>query len=442
VFNGLESFVNAATGRIDMRDGAVGDTLNVFGAYSGTAGSRLLLDANNQTRLADVLITGAATGSTTLDVTLLAPPVFDLVGTLVVDASTGTSSTAFALGTVSQSNPYVRIGLLFDAPNNNFLLVGLPDQPVFESVMTGEALINFWYNSADAVTAQLDTARDGGTPNGGNSYLAGGGRFGGWVQLRTGNIERDASQSFTSGGTTSVFDVSYNQDFEGVQAGLDYQSGGTIIGITFGAERSNVEFDASLNGLDMDGMNVGAYVAFQSGGFFFNALGKVDWVNVDADPAPGLGASFDATAWGVRGVAGYRFNAGHAFVEPAVSLSWVNVDIDQYVSGAATVTFDDIHSFRGSAGIRVGGDLPVGAHTTFSPYVGVAAIDEFEGNVQNNFTLGNSIFLDQAAPGTFGELSAGATLRSGNFEAFVRGEYDFVGDRDGIQGRAGVRIRF
>ena len=166
--------------------------------------------------------------------TLLAPPVFDLVGTLVVDASTGTSSTAFTLGAVSQSNPYVRLGLLFDAPNNNFLLVGLPDQPVFESIMAGEAFLNFWYNSADAVTAQLQAARDALLPPPGTSYLAGGGRFGGWVQLRAGKIERDASQSFTSGGTTTVFDTSYDQDFEGVQAGLDYQSGGAILGITFG----------------------------------------------------------------------------------------------------------------------------------------------------------------------------------------------------------------
>jgi len=442
VFNGLESFVNAATGRIDMRDGAVGDTLNVFGAYSGTAGSRLLLDANNQNRTADVLITGAATGSTALDVVLLAPPVLDLVGTLVVDASTGTSSTAFTLGSISQSTPYVRLGLLFDAPNNNFLLVGLPDQPVFESVMTGEALINFWYNSADAVSAQLEAARDGGTPNGGTSNLAGGGRFGGWVQLRAGELERDASQSFTSGGTTTVFNTSYDQDFEGIQAGLDYQSGGTILGITFGAERSEVDFDASLNGLDMDGMNVGVYAAFQSGGFFFNALGKVDWVNVEANPGPGLATEFDATAWGLRGVAGYRFTTGRAFIEPAVSLSWVNVDIDDYTSGGASVSFDDIHSFRGTAGIRIGGDFQVGAHSTLSPYVGVAAVEEFEGDVRNNFTLGNSIILEQSAPGTFGELSAGATLRSGNVEAFVRGEFDFVGDRDGVQGRAGIRIRF
>ena len=133
---------------------------------------------------------------------------------------------------------------------------------------------------------------------------------------------------------------------------------------------------------------------------------------------------------------------GRAFVEPAVSLSWVNVDIDDYTSGGATVAFDDIHSFRGAAGIRFGGDFQAGPHSTLSPYIGIAAVDEFEGNVRNTFTLGQTIGLEQDAPGTFGELSAGATLRSGSVEAFVRGELDFGGERDGLQGRAGVRIRF
>ena len=439
VFAGLETFNN--TGRVDMRDSAVGDTLNVTGAYVGSGASRLQLDANNQIRVADVLITGAATGSTTLDVNLVAPPVFDLIGTLVVDASTGTSSTAFTLGAVSQSNPYVRLGLLFDAPNNNFLLVAGPDQPVFESVMTGEALINFWYNSADAVTSQLDTTRDGNNaPSGGN--LAGGGRFGGWVQLRAGNVERDASQSFTSGGSTTVFNTSFDQDFQGVQGGLDYQAGNTIFGITFGLERSEVDFDASLNGLDMDGMNFGVYAAFSSGSFFFNALGKVDWVDVDAEIGGGIATQFDATAWGLRGNAGFHFNMGRAFIEPALSLSWVNVDIDNYTSAGASVAFDDIESFRGALGVRFGGDFQVGPHSTLSPYVGIAGVEEFQGDVQNNFTLGNSIFLNEEGPGTFGELSAGATLRSGSVEAFVRGELDFGGERDGIEGRAGIRIRF
>ena len=144
----------------------------------------------------------------------------------------------------------------------------------------------------------------------------------------------------------------------------------------------------------------------------------------------------------MRGNAGFHFNFGRAFIEPGVSLSWVGVNIDDYTVAGATVSFDNIHSLRGSAGIRFGGDLDVGTGSTLSPYIGIQAVDEFEGKVRNTFTLGQTIALEQDGPGTFGELSGGMTLRSGSVEAFVRGDVDFGGHRDGLSGRAGVRIRF
>src|SRR5205085_6865124 len=165
--------------------------------------------------------------------------------------------------------------------------------------------------------------RDGLVPLGTvqTSNLAGNGRFGGWVQALGGNINRDASQSFSNGGNTSVFDTSYEQDYKGVQAGLDWQDGGTIIGVSFGYAKSDVDFDVTLNSIGLDGYNVGAYAAFQSRGFFFNAIAKVDWVDVNSVPGAGLRAEFDATAWGFRGTAGYRFHSGNVYFEPSVTLS-------------------------------------------------------------------------------------------------------------------------
>jgi outer membrane autotransporter protein len=118
------------------------------------------------------------------------------------------------------------------------------------------------------------------------------------------------------------------------------------------------------------------------------------------------------------------------------------VNIDDYMSSGASISFDNIHSLRGAAGFRIGGDFPTGHGATISPYVGIQAIDEFSGNVRNTFTLGQTIGLEQDAPGTFGEASGGLTLRSGMLEAFARGEVDFGAHRDGVTGRAGVRFRF
>jgi hypothetical protein len=442
VLAALEQFNNS--GLVEMRDGAVGDTLNVTGAFTGSGASRLGVDSNISNNTSDVLITGVSSGSTILDVTLIGAPVFNLTGTLVVDATAGTSATAFTLASTATSSLWVKLNLLFDAPNNNFLLVGLPDQPVFESVMTGEMMLDFWYTSADAITAQLEAARDGLVPNGGTNVgnLAGGGRFGGWVQVLAGKRERDATQSFTNGGNTTVFDTSYEQDFQGIQGGLDYQSGGAIIGLSFGAGRSEADFDATFNGLKIDGMNLAAYAAFTSGSFFINGLAKVDWANVESFPGAGLSARFDATAWGLRANLGFRFElGGHMFAEPSASLSWVNVDIDDYSVAGATVAFDDITSLRGVAGLRIGGEFPSG-NGTFTPFVGLHAIEEFDGDVRNNFTLGTTIGILQDAPGTFGEASAGLNYSTGRLEAFIRGELDFGGETEGLSGRAGVRLRF
>jgi hypothetical protein len=368
--------------------------------------------------------------------------VFNLVGTLVVDATAGTSPTAFTLSSTATSSPYVKLNLLFDAPNNNFLLVGLPDQPVFETVEQGQMLIDFWYQSADAVSGQIEGAHDGVPPplGGTTSHLAGGGRFGGWVQGLVGDIHRDTSQTFTGGGGTTVFDTSYRQNFDGIQGGLDYQAGGAIVGVTFGVGRSNARFNTTFDELHIDGTNVGLYAAFNSGAFFFNAIGKVDWANVDSHPGMGISTSFDATAWGVRGTAGFHFG-DRVFAEPTVSLSWVNVDIDDYVSNGASVTFDNIHSLRGAAGVRFGARLPAG-RGTFTPFIGIQAVDEFRGDVRSNFTLGTTIGLEQDAPGTFGEVTGGLNFSTGRLEAFVRGELDFGSERDGLAGRAGLRLRF
>jgi len=359
----------------------------------------------------------------------------------VLDGAAGTSANALTLSGTTTANPIVHLGLVFDAPNNNFLLVALPNQPVFETTMTGENILNLWYDSADAVTAQLQAARDGVVLPGTNS-LAGNGRFGGWVQLIATRLTRDTSLTFNGPPVPTIVNTSYDQEMWGVQGGLDYQSGGTILGVTFGYEKSDVMFDASFDRLNLRDYNVGAYAAFQSGIFYANALGKIDWTDANSHPGSGLSARFNATSWGLRGNAGLHVNFGPFFVEPGVSLSYVEANIDDYTLSGAAVSFDNVHSLRGTAGIRVGGDIDAGHAGTISPYVGIQAVDEFEGNLRNSITLGQTIVLDQNGPGTFGELSGGVTLRNGSLEAFARSEVDFGNHRSSVTGRAGVRLRF
>lgn len=420
-FAGLETFSNRGT--IEMRDDAANDSLTLPGAYAGAGGARLGLDVDFAAGTADRLVTGAATGGTLIDIRGTGGDFTS--GILLVDAGTGTSPTAFSLAPGGDS-AYLRRDLRFDAANNDFLLVQEPGQGVFETARFGAMASQLWYESADAVAAQLDTQRDG--RRGRGPAL--------WLQGWTGERERSSVQTFGTG----TFDVSFEQDFQGLQGGLDFQSGSAVIGIAGGTGRSDAAF-VSGSPVDLKVSNVGLYAQVHAGPLFFNALAKRDWAEVEIDPGPGLGAEFDADLFGVQLNAGLRFDLGAVFAEPSVGLSWVNGDLDSFESGPATVTPGGVDSMRARAGLRVGAKLPFGGGTLL-PFAAVNVYEELDDGSTTDFTLGETLRLFDEPAGTRGQAAAGISFVSAGFEAFVRGEMDFSGGEDAKAVRAGARLRF
>jgi hypothetical protein len=422
-FAGLETFSNRGT--IEMRDGATNDSLTLPGAYFG-AGARLGLDLDFATGTADRLVTGAATGSTAIDLQSAGAGGFTS-GILLVDAGAGTSPTAFTLAGGGET-PYLRTSLRFDAANNDFLLERLPGQAVFETARFGAMASQLWYESADAVAAQLDTQRDGRRGRG----------LALWLQGWTGERERSGTQTLADAGT---FDVSFEQDFQGLQGGLDFQSGSGVVGITGGAGRSDAAFAATGNLVDMKVSNVGLYAQVRAGPLFFNALAKRDWAELEIDPGAGLGAEFDADLFGVQLNTGLRLKLGALFAEPSVGLSWVQADLDSFDSGPATVDPGDVDSLRARAGLRVGAHLPIGGGA-LHPFAAVNVYEELRDGNGTDFTLGETLRLLDEPAGTRSQAVAGVSFASGGFEAFVRGEMDFSGGEDAKAVRAGARLRF
>lgn len=424
VFAGLETFNSGGT--IEMRDGAANDSLTLPGAYVGTAGSRLGLDVDFAAGTADRLITGAATGSTAIEIQSIGVGDFTS-GILLVDAGTGTSPTAFALAPGSDT-PYLRSSLRFDAADNDFFLIRQPGTAVFETSRFGAMTTQLWYESADAVAAQLDTVRDG--RRGRGVAL--------WLQGWTGERERSGTQSLAGAGT---FDVSHDQDFQGLQGGLDFQAGSAVIGITGGAGRSDAVFAATGNPVDMEVANVGLYAQVRVGPLFFNALAKRDWAELEIAPGAGLGAEFDADLFGAQLNTGLRLGFGVLFAEPSVGISWMKADLDSFASGPATVDPGDVDSLRARAGLRVGASLPLGGGTLL-PYVAANVFEELGDGNETDFTLGETLRLFDEPAGTRGQAAAGVSFVDDGFEAFVRGEMDFSGDSDAKAVRAGARLRF
>lgn len=426
VFTGLESFANR--GLIDLRDGAVGDSIALQGAYVGTGGARVGVDVDFEAGVADRLITGAATGSTLIELQGVAGGGRFGSGILLVDAGAGTSPAAFALAAGSET-PYLRARLRFDPAGNDFLLDRLPGAAVFETARLGSMAARLWYESADAVAAQLDSVRDGRGRRG----------IGLWLQGWSGEHERAGTQFFAA--TAETFDVSYDQDFQGLQGGLDFQTGAVAVGLTAGVARSDATFTATGNPVDMEVGNIGAYVQGRSGVAFFNALAKFDRAEMEIAPGAGLGAGFDADSFGIQANAGVRLGFGSVFAEPSVGLSWVNWEVEAFASGPATVGPGRGESLRARAGLRVGARLALGGGALL-PFVAADAYEELGGRNRSDFTLGETLRLLEETPGTRGRAAAGATFVAGSFEAFVRGEMDFGGKGDTKSVRAGARLRF
>lgn len=422
-FAGLETFNNRGT--IDMRDDAANDSLILPGAYVGAGAARLGLDVDFAAGTADRLVTGVATGATLIDVRGTGGNFTS--GILLVDAGTGTSPTAFSLAPDGDT-AYLRRDLRFDAANNDFLLVQGPGQAVFETARFGRMASELWYQSADAVAAQLDTVRDG---NGRRGMAL-------WLQGWTGERERSGTQALAGAGT---FDVSYEQDFQGLQGGIDFQAGSGVAGITGGAGRSDAVFAATGNPVDMEVRNVGLYAQVRAGPLFFNALAKRDWAELEITPGAGLGAEFDADLFGVQFNTGLRLDLGAVFAEPSVGLSWVQADLDPFESGPAAVEAGGVESLRARAGLRVGARLPLGGGDLL-PFAAANFYEELGDRNSTDFTLGETLRLFDEPAGTRGQAAAGLSFVMAGFEAFVRGEMDFSGGTDSKAVRAGARLRF
>jgi hypothetical protein len=422
-FAGLETFSNRGT--IEMRDDAANDSLTLPGAYVGAGGARLGLDVDFAAGTADRLVTGAATGATQIEIRGTGGDFTS--GILLVDAGTGTSPTAFSLAPGGDT-AYLRRDLRFDAANNDFLLVQMPGAAVFETARFGGMASQLWYESADAVAAQLDTVRDGRSGRG----------MGLWLQGWTGERERAGSQTLAGAGT---FDVSFEQAFQGLQGGFDFQAGSAVFGITGGAGRSDAVFAATGDPVDMSVKNVGLYAQVGAGPFFFNALAKRDWAELEIAPGAGLGAEFDADLFGVQANAGLRLGFGALYAEPSVGLSWVQADLDSFESGPAIVDPGDVDSLRARAGLRVGARVPM-AGGTLLPFAAVNLYEELGDGNETEFTLGETLRLFDEPGGARGQAAAGISFVAAGFEAFVRGETDFSGGADARAVRAGARLRF
>ena len=438
-FTGLETFRNS--GLIDLRNGQVGDTLNLPGSYNGFGNAQLGLDVDLAAGNSDRLnIGGAATGSTML----LVDPSQTVLNSGTVFAQAGAMSDAGAFVT-GNDNGIVRLDVVYDPNALTYSLVGTPGDTAYRTATFAEGARNLWYKSAEAWSAHMREVRDGVSANGAG---APGARI--WMQMFGSVEDRDNNRSVTNFGITRNIDTGYKQDYFGGQIGIDFggAAGGEssfAFGLTGGYINSNLNYDGSADRLEYDAVNGGLYASYNAGSFFVNALGKYDYYFVDSVTSAGqFAGDLDSSVYGGQIEAGIRFGSDSLFFEPVGSISYVKSDLDDLGIQGSTLSFDEDDGFRGKLGARAGTTFQLASGVHASAYVGGNYVHEFAGDDTVNLTSGGTTLqLQNFARGDYGEGVVGVNIGSANgVSGFIEAYGAKGADYKAGGGRAGLRFRF
>jgi trimeric autotransporter adhesin len=450
-FIGLESFSNSG-GLIDMRNGRPGDTLTLSGAFNGTGASRLGLDVRQGSAPAGDRLTlaGAATGSTQL---LLAQgagsqPGFGS-GPVVVQAGAASNPNAFALPGGAIESGFVRTEIAYNPADFSFRLVGTVSDAALRTLGYVEGARTIWQQSADTVSAHLRAQRDEGASSAEPDARI-------WVQVYGSAETRDGQRDFNASPQPRITEIGFKQDYFGGQIGVDFGADasaqdGLTFGLSAGYVQGTQDFARSVDRLEHDAYNVGAYGVFRDGAFFAHGIVKYDFTSSDAvSPAAGLNQTIDGHSYGARGEVGYRFGTDAFFVEPSASITYVKTTLDGFSVGPTSVEFDDDSGLQGRFGARIGGQIDLDGLAA-SYYAGGNYVREFNGKDGVVFSnAGQTLAFRNLRPQDYGEAFAGVNFgESEGLAGFVEATYSHSFDdetgrlaMDGVGARAGVRVRY
>jgi hypothetical protein len=496
-FAGLNTLNNAG-GTIDLSSG---NSLNIGNAqFNGGVGannqqSTLRVSANSPS---GVLTLGSTPNGTTRVVLADVPgtnPALNRQGSLLVTGPQNTSNgPAFgsfnfgAPGINNQHAGFIDYRLVFNAANqqqntpSSYVLFGLPGPEVFEALNIPFALQDFWRHPAEAVTQRQMSIRDsmvGDKPSRAEGWEFWAIPYGGSDFFKRPQIFQFGNFFFPS--------VGNHNDTVGLQIGADNLShfgsgtGSNIPGLGFlgiggagtgywgftgGVEQQTTHFPGDdANDIYSVGGNFGVYGGASWGGFYLNALGKVDFDDMGTNFfTAGFSPTNMQKAYGTRGEIGYRWPWAGFFVEPSARVNAIWTDgIDLNPAGALLRYNSGNASVDGEVGGRVGttfnfGRFFPGPVSQFNPFpgqfnifVGAWWADQWDGRNLQSFTtfggpFGRTTFdIAQHTTGSFIHMEYGVETADwyGGLKMFLKGTNDFDGDSvGGWQAQMGVRFSF
>jgi hypothetical protein len=447
-FTNLAAFNNgvAGTGVVDVSTGNLLDIgTAVFNGTpaGGVAGSSQLWV--NGASPSGALAVNGSTGNTwvvPIDVANGAPGIMNFTGQNVVFGATPGTFTMPG-GAMDFRRGFIDYRLAFTPATSTatsvYTLFGLPGPEVFEALSVPYAAQDFWRHSADAWTQRQMELRDsqvGSSPSRPEGWEV-------WVVPYGGHDSFDRGGTFSFSGFTFP-QIGTNTASFGIQAGADVLShwgnGYGYWGFTAGLENQETGFIGDIeNDIHAVGGNVGMYGGANWGGLYLNGLGKVDFVDLNANFNSANFSPMDLwMTWGGKGEIGYRWPMGGFFVEPAFRASGIWTDATDFHPAGASLRYDiDEPIVQLQGGGRVGTTLGFFGYQ-FTGYGGAFWADQVNGNNRMVFTTPGltsalsptSIGLVQPQTGSYIHIEYG--LETGNFygglKGFLKGENDLAGD--------------
>lgn len=432
----LEALKN--TGLVDLRNGRGGDVLTLSGDYNGAGKARLGLDVGPSG--VDRLVIGdVANGKTAVVLGGLTARTAALTGDkgpVLIQAGAGSTVDAFHIENAEIG--FIRYSLVQDAGTTvGYRLKGVAGQRAYEMLKVSEGARSAWRQSADAWSAHVASLRDADSDADGAAV---------WGQAFGGRLDRDDEIAAPE----RKVSVDYRQTTYGGQMGADLINAGldggrVLLGLTGGYADARLRFDG-VGGQEakLRVVNLGGYLALTRGGYFLNALAKVDRQSIKVSNGPdAIDADFDGTAYGAQIEAGDRSEADGLIYEKLLSITYVSARLDDMRVFDQRLDFDNATGFVAKAGVR--GVLRSDAlGGVFTSYGAAFVVHDFTVKSGLDLISADQVeHLSRDGGRTFGQLTVGLSYRaSGAMLTFLEATGENGGGRSGGTVRLGTRIGF
>ncbi len=419
----------ANSGTIDLATNAViGDVVNIGGAYTGGGTIRLDVDLSQNlggVQSDRVVITGAATGSTTIALNQLnGGPGGIVLPDLVLVSTGGAAGASFTTA------PIAKVGLVsynLVQSGNDFVIRSTFDPNQAGSALSSissalAAISNGIYQPQSAiVTGPLQAEQD--------QY-----NYGVWTRVVGGAVTQSASGTITNGGNLDPISASTSVGFYGVQIGGDLirsQINGTDwrynVGFTAGlshgfASAQGVPGDT----IGVDSPSVGAYAAVTDGTVSFDVNGRWDWydLTINNNNLAATNQKVAGRAGSINASASYRYLVNDTIaITPSAALAYTKTSIDQFSTngGTGSVKYEDTESVIGRIGVQISSThFLEEQQLALQPYLALSYWHEFNDRASTTFTQNGNVFsANTNNGGNYFQVGVGA--------AFVKVDADLTG---------------